>query len=48
MTGASPNTEWLRNCVCLDDKGFVLTGPNLTESASEGRTLASLAQTLPV
>lgn len=31
MTGASPNTEWLRNCVCLDEKGFVLTGPNLTD-----------------
>jgi thioredoxin reductase (NADPH) len=31
MTGASRNTEWLRNCVCLDDKGFVLTGPNLTD-----------------
>jgi thioredoxin reductase (NADPH) len=31
MTGASPNTEWLRGCVCLDDKGFILTGPNLTD-----------------
>lgn len=31
MTGASPNTEWLRNCVCLDDKGFVLTGASLTD-----------------
>jgi thioredoxin reductase (NADPH) len=31
MTGASPNTEWLRNCVSLDDKGFVLTGANLTD-----------------
>ena len=31
MTGASPNTEWLRNCVSLDDKGFILTGPNLTD-----------------
>jgi thioredoxin reductase (NADPH) len=31
MTGASPNTEWLRNCVSLEDKGFVLTGANLTD-----------------
>jgi thioredoxin reductase (NADPH) len=31
MTGASPNTEWLRNCVALDDNGFVLTGANLTD-----------------
>ena len=31
MTGASPNTEWLRNCVSLDDKGFVLTGASLTD-----------------
>jgi thioredoxin reductase (NADPH) len=30
MTGASPNTEWLRGCVALDDKGFILTGPNLS------------------
>jgi thioredoxin reductase (NADPH) len=30
MTGASPNTEWLNGCVALDDKGFVLTGPNLS------------------
>jgi thioredoxin reductase (NADPH) len=26
MIGAEPNTDWLRNCVPLDDKGFVLTG----------------------
>jgi thioredoxin reductase (NADPH) len=29
MTGASPRTEWLRGCVSLDDKGFVLTGRDL-------------------
>jgi thioredoxin reductase (NADPH) len=27
--GAAPNTAWLANCVALDDKGFVLTGPDL-------------------
>jgi thioredoxin reductase (NADPH) len=31
MTGASPNTDWLRGCVALDDSGFVLTGPDLTD-----------------
>jgi thioredoxin reductase (NADPH) len=29
MTGADPNTAWLRNCVALDAKGFVKTGPDL-------------------
>jgi thioredoxin reductase (NADPH) len=29
MTGASPNTSWLRDCIALDDKGFVLTGADL-------------------
>jgi thioredoxin reductase (NADPH) len=30
MTGALPNTAWLRGCVAMDDKGFVKTGPDLT------------------
>jgi thioredoxin reductase (NADPH) len=30
MTGAVPNTVWLRGCVALDDNGFVKTGPDLT------------------
>jgi len=29
MAGASPRTEWLRGCVALDDKGFILTGRDL-------------------
>ncbi len=29
MTGASPCTEWLRGCVALDNKGFILTGRDL-------------------
>ncbi len=29
MTGADPNTAWLRNCVALDAKGFVKTGTDL-------------------
>jgi thioredoxin reductase (NADPH) len=32
MMGADPNTEWMRDCVCLDGKGFVRTGPDLRDS----------------
>ncbi|MEM8879581.1 MAG: FAD-dependent oxidoreductase [Pseudomonadota bacterium] len=28
MVGAAPHTEWLANAVAMDDKGFVLTGPD--------------------
>jgi thioredoxin reductase (NADPH) len=30
MTGAAPNTRWLDDCVALDDKGFIKTGPDLS------------------
>ena len=29
MTGAVPNTTWLKQCVALDEKGFVRTGADL-------------------
>jgi len=29
MAGASPRTEWLRGCVAVDHKGFILTGRDL-------------------
>ncbi len=29
MTGASPNTSWLRGSLALDEKGFILTGRDL-------------------
>jgi thioredoxin reductase (NADPH) len=29
MTGATPNTGWLEDCVALDEKGFVKAGPDL-------------------
>jgi len=29
MAGASPRTEWLRGCIALDEKGFILTGRDL-------------------
>lgn len=31
--GAEPNTAWLGDCVALDDKSFVLTGPQVPSSA---------------
>jgi thioredoxin reductase (NADPH) len=38
MTGADPNTGWLNDCLALDSKGFVKTGPDLTaEDISHSR-----------
>jgi thioredoxin reductase (NADPH) len=31
MTGADPSTHWLRGCVVLDAKGFIKTGPALSQ-----------------
>jgi thioredoxin reductase (NADPH) len=31
MTGAVPNTRWVERCVVLDDKGFIKTGPDLSQ-----------------
>jgi thioredoxin reductase (NADPH) len=36
MAGASPRTDWLRGCVSLDDKGFILTGRDLDEVKQDG------------
>jgi thioredoxin reductase (NADPH) len=36
MTGASPRTEWLRGCLALDEKGFIVTGRDL-ETVSPGQ-----------
>jgi len=50
MTGASPRTEWLRGCVALDDKGFILTGRDLDENGGHRQnprwTLARAPQML--
>jgi thioredoxin reductase (NADPH) len=32
MAGASPRTEWLRECMALDDKGFILTGRDVAQA----------------
>jgi thioredoxin reductase (NADPH) len=45
MTGASPRTEWLRGCLALDDKGFVLTGRDL-DGRNAGWTLTRSPQML--
>jgi len=31
MMGAVPNTKWLEGCVALDVKGFIKTGPDLSQ-----------------
>jgi thioredoxin reductase (NADPH) len=31
MTGAIPSTQWLDGCVALDAKGFIKTGPDLSQ-----------------
>jgi thioredoxin reductase (NADPH) len=31
MTGAAPTTGWLDGCVALDAKGFIKTGPQLSQ-----------------
>ena len=34
MAGASPRTEWLRGCLALDEKGFIVTGRDLETLAA--------------
>jgi thioredoxin reductase (NADPH) len=36
MTGASPRTDWLKGCLALDDKGFIVTGRDLDAVAVPG------------
>jgi thioredoxin reductase (NADPH) len=42
MTGAEPNTSWLDGCICLDNKGFIKTGRDLSieDLDAAGWTLA--------
>jgi thioredoxin reductase (NADPH) len=44
MTGASPRTEWLRGCLALDEKGFILTGRDLDAGATDGSPAWPLAR----
>ena len=36
MTGANPNTGWLKGCVVLDNKGFIKTGSDLSSEELTG------------
>jgi len=49
MTGASPRTEWLKGCVALDDRGFILTGGDLNGAwqGPKGRSPEMLETSLP-
>jgi thioredoxin reductase (NADPH) len=48
MTGASPSTAWLANCVVTDDQGFIKTGADLSadELAAAKWPLARAPHTL--
>ncbi len=37
MAGASPRTDWLKGCLALDDKGFILTGRDVELSAGSSK-----------
>jgi thioredoxin reductase (NADPH) len=43
MAGASPRTDWLRDCLALDEKGFILTGRDL----AIGTSTPAMGWTLP-
>src|SRR6185295_7620633 len=44
MTGAVPNTGWVKQCLVLDDKGFIKTGQDLSH---DDLTAAGWALTRP-
>lgn len=43
--GADANTSWLRGCVDLDAKGFVLTGTDLATNAGESEVWRAVGRT---
>ena len=52
MAGASPRTDWLRGCLALDDKGFILTGRDMDAASDKpvwplGRPPLMLETSLP-
>jgi thioredoxin reductase (NADPH) len=47
MAGASPRTDWLRGCLALDSKGFIITGRDLdTAAEAHGPRPAAIPQML--
>jgi thioredoxin reductase (NADPH) len=47
MTGADPNTEWLRGSVTLDANGFIKTGAEVRDGWPLHRTPYLLESSLP-
>jgi len=47
MTGADPNTEWLKDCVELDTQGFIKTGADVGPAWPLRRTPYMLETSLP-
>jgi thioredoxin reductase (NADPH) len=47
MTGADPNTEWLKDCVELDSQGFIKTGTDVGPAWPLRRTPYMLETSLP-
>jgi thioredoxin reductase (NADPH) len=47
MTGADPNTEWLRGSVALDAKGFIMTGAEVQDGWPLHRPPYPLETSLP-
>ncbi|MGB6199890.1 MAG: FAD-dependent oxidoreductase [Candidatus Acidiferrales bacterium] len=41
MAGASPRTDWLKGCIALDDKGFILTGRDMKPDIGDAGSSAS-------
>lgn len=47
MAGASPRTDWLRGCLALDNKGFIITGRDLDAAMTlQGSQPATIPQML--
>jgi thioredoxin reductase (NADPH) len=44
MAGASPRTAWLRGCLALDSRGFILTGRDVDSSPATDRPAWPLAR----
>ena len=48
MAGASPRTEWLRGCLAMDEKGFILTGRDLETSTPADQPQWPLGERRPL
>ncbi len=42
--GADPYTDWLADTLCLDEKGFILTGPTLRQSGRAAEAYATVSR----